>query len=164
MFAIFFSLLARDRCRKPISCSSAFSVCSPRRGRLLHFWRPRLSRRRRSRRTRRTISSWAKPSSKPSTDQASCCPQIRDALSVAPSPWKPERNRPWLPEPHPQPAEGCLRHRCRECADCEPLPGPYQSGPGIRCPGNTREGNDDAPIEPWIWNICPCDLGPPPNP
>src|SRR6185437_2854090 len=32
--------------------------------------------------------------------------------------------------------------------------------PDMRMPLNTREGNADEPIEPVIWNIEPCDLGP----
>src|SRR5690349_2991101 len=35
--------------------------------------------------------------------------------------------------------------------------------PDMRMPLNTREGNDDEPIEPGIWNIEPCDLAPPAN-
>src|SRR5207245_9768205 len=35
--------------------------------------------------------------------------------------------------------------------------------PDMRIPLNTREGNADEPIEPGIWNIEPCDLGPPPK-
>src|SRR5579871_2039856 len=30
-------------------------------------------------------------------------------------------------------------------------------------PLNTRDGNADEPIEPVIWNIDPCDFGPPPK-
>src|SRR5260221_14389485 len=33
--------------------------------------------------------------------------------------------------------------------------------PDIRMPLNTREGNADDPIDPVVWNIEPCDLGPP---
>src|SRR3984957_1930223 len=33
----------------------------------------------------------------------------------------------------------------------------------MRCPGNTRDGKLEAPIDPCTWNICPCDLGPPAN-
>src|SRR5207248_3732365 len=35
--------------------------------------------------------------------------------------------------------------------------------PDIRIPLNTREGNADEPIDPVIWNIDPCDFGPPPK-
>src|SRR4051794_36660894 len=35
--------------------------------------------------------------------------------------------------------------------------------PDIRIPGNTRDGNDDAPIEPCTWNMCPWAPGPPPK-
>src|SRR5580693_2759028 len=35
--------------------------------------------------------------------------------------------------------------------------------PDMRIPLNTREGNADDPIDPVIWNIDPCDLGPPPK-
>src|SRR5437660_784360 len=35
--------------------------------------------------------------------------------------------------------------------------------PDIRIPLNTRDGNADDPIEPVIWNIEPCDFGPPPK-
>src|SRR5246127_5657227 len=35
--------------------------------------------------------------------------------------------------------------------------------PDMRIPLNTREGNADDPIEPVIWNIDPCDFGPPPK-
>src|SRR5208283_5290322 len=48
-----------------------------------------------------------------------------------------------------------LRLRCvtRSCPMC----------PDMRIPLNTREGNADEPIDPVIWNIDPCDLGPPPK-
>src|SRR6185503_6955765 len=37
--------------------------------------------------------------------------------------------------------------------------------PGRRCPGKTREGSDDAPIEPGArWNIEPCEASPPVHP
>src|SRR6185437_8167793 len=35
--------------------------------------------------------------------------------------------------------------------------------PDIRMPLKTRDGNADEPIEPVIWNIEPCDFGPPPK-
>src|SRR5215469_15595810 len=35
--------------------------------------------------------------------------------------------------------------------------------PDIRMPLNTRDGNAEDPIEPVIWNIDPCDFGPPPK-
>ena len=33
--------------------------------------------------------------------------------------------------------------------------------PDMRMPLNTRDGNAEEPIEPVIWNIEPCDFGPP---
>src|ERR1700691_6607755 len=33
--------------------------------------------------------------------------------------------------------------------------------PDMRMPLNTRDGNAEEPMEPVIWNIEPCDLGPP---
>src|SRR5579864_7045905 len=35
--------------------------------------------------------------------------------------------------------------------------------PDMRMPLNTRDGNAEEPIEPVIWNMEPCDLGPPPK-